>query len=315
MTALSKKQWIGQAVAAAAIFATAAATTAPALAADELPIVGDIEVPMPRPLADQLPPPQPFVERPYAPRPYEQRPYEQRPYEQESYVQRPYAPGPYGQGPYAAMPPARYDRSGLDARPVLSPYQVVTILHSAGYSPLGRVARRGWIYTIAALDPHGDDGRLIIDARTGRIMRFIPALAVDAGMTDELDTVYGPPGPPPVMVQTIQDNTRRGSLLDLRHAPRPPVAVPRVTQRGATKVVNRARSATPIPVAKPAGALPAQQAVPAQPSAPAQPEVAASKPVATIGTAKPPAAAAAEVKPAPAPLLPTKELPAVQSLE
>ncbi len=42
--------------------------------------------------------------------------------------------------------------------------QVVAVLRSTGYSPLGQMTQRGWIYTVAALDPNGDDGRLIIDA-------------------------------------------------------------------------------------------------------------------------------------------------------
>lgn len=320
MTMLPKKQWIGRVVAAGVVFAAAVATVPAAFAADELPVVDDIGMPGPAPLTDGLPPPRPSMARPYMARPYEQRPYEQRPYEQRPYEQHPYMPGAYGQGPYAAMPPARYDRSGLDARPVLPPYQVVTILRSNGYSPLGRVARRGWIYTIAALDPHGDDGRLIIDARTGRIMRFIPALAVDARMNDEIETIYGPPGPP-VLVQDFRDGGRRGSLLDLRHAPRPPAAVPRVTQRGTPKVANRAPSSVPIPVTKPAGTPPSEQAAPAQAPAPAQPEVAASKPAAaTVGAttaATPSSSAPSSVAPAASSLKlwPTQAMPDVQPLE
>ena len=44
-----------------------------------------------------------------------------------------------------------------------------------GFSPLGIPQRRGLVYTIAVIDRGGGDGRLIIDARTGRIIRFLPA--------------------------------------------------------------------------------------------------------------------------------------------
>ena len=96
---------------------------------------------------------------------------------------------------------------------MLPPAQVVTVLRARGYSPLGQMTQRGWVYTIAAIDPGGDDGRVIIDGRTGRIMRFVPAMEVDARLGDRMAMVYGPPGPPPPTV--VGYETRRGSLLDL----------------------------------------------------------------------------------------------------
>lgn len=203
MTSFSTLQVIGRAVAASAILGAGLVFVPPAFAADDFPIVGDIHIPMPRILEDEDGPrPPPAYERPPVERPY----YEERPYSQ-----RPSAPGPY-----AAIPSSRYQRSTLGARPMLPPEQVVTVLRSSGYSPLGRVTQRGWIYTIAAIDRNGDDGRLIIDARTGQIMRFIPAQAVDERMM----AVYGPPGPPPAIYAGYEN--RRGALLDLRNAPRPP---------------------------------------------------------------------------------------------
>ncbi len=96
---------------------------------------------------------------------------------------------------------------------MIPPVQVVAVLRSSGYSPLGQMTQRGWIYTVAALDPNGEDGRLIIDARTGRIMRFIPAMEVDARLSDRMAMAYGPPGPPPAIEAGYE--MRRGSLLDL----------------------------------------------------------------------------------------------------
>jgi hypothetical protein len=122
---------------------------------------------------------------------------------------------------------------------MLPPDQVMSVLRSGGFSPLGRVTQRGWIYTVAALDRSGEDGRLIIDARTGQIIRFIPAQAVD----ERLMAAYGPPGPPPVAYAGYEN--RRGSLLDLRHAPRPPVSVPKAASRPAPKTANR--NAQPAP--------------------------------------------------------------------
>lgn len=287
MKLFSRKPLIGRAVAAGAILAAGAAM--PALAADDLPVVDEIELPS----VEFEPPPPPPVGR------YYDRPYSQR----------------YERGSYVAIPSARRERSVLGERPVLPPSQVVTILRQTGYSPLGQVTQRGWVYTIAALDPRGDDGRLIIDARTGRIMRFIPAMAVDERLNERMAAVYGPPGPPAIDARA---EMRRGSLLDMRHPPRPQVAVPRAAQRAAPKVASRA----PVPVARPAAAPAAQQAAPQVTEQPAQPaaqtpqiadSTTATAAGATIGQAAAPAAEAAT--PATVELLPTQAMPDVQPLE
>lgn len=297
MTLLSKTKLTGCAVAAGAILAMGMAAVPPARAADDLPIVDDIRIPMPRVLEDEGPPP-PRYERPYYERPYSQQPS--------------YRPGPYAQGPYAAIPSARYNRPAVDARPVLPPAQVVAVLRSTGYSPLGQMTQRGWIYTVAAIDSNGDDGRLIIDARTGRVMRFIPAMAADERMNDRIAMVYGPPGPPPVIYAGYEN--RRGSLLDLRRAPRPPAAVPHAAQRNAPKTASRVPQSAAAPAQQ--AAAPAQQA--AEPSAAAKPAPANAvvenkSAAATVGAATAPASSA----PAPTTLKlwPTQAMPDVQPLE
>ena len=119
-----------------------------AVADDDLPLVEEIGVPPPR-FEDEAPP-RPMV-RPYA--------------------ERVYLPGPHAPGASVAIPSERYARPGMDDRPVLAASQVITILRRTGYSPLGQITQRGWVYTVAVLDPNGDDGRLIIDARSGRIIQ------------------------------------------------------------------------------------------------------------------------------------------------
>ena len=292
MTSFSTLQVIGRAVAASAILGAGLVFVPPAFAADDFPIVGDIHIPMPRILEDEDGPrPPPAYERPPVERPY----YEERPYSQ-----RPSAPGPY-----AAIPSSRYQRSTLGARPMLPPEQVVTVLRSSGYSPLGRVTQRGWIYTIAAIDRNGEDGRLIIDARTGQIMRFIPVEAVD----ERLMAVYGPPGPPPAVYAGYEN--RRGALLDLRNVPRPPNAVPRTSQRSGAKAASR--TAAPAATATtPQAAPPAQQAAapPAETPAAAKPAAADNKPATTVGAATAPSTQASTVK-----LWPTQAMPDAQTLE
>jgi hypothetical protein len=189
-------------------------------------------------------------------------------------------------GPYAAMPPeAPVGRYGYGPR-LLPPTEVYTVVREAGFSPLGIPQQRGFVYTISVIDRGGDDGKLVIDARTGRIVRFMPADRMGDNFNDDLNITYGAPGPMPP-VSTI------------RGAPRPPRPVPHV----ATRTV-------PMPKASPLAAKPAPE--------PAQQSAAVVKPAETPA-APPPAAAptVGQAKPAaPAPVIqPTQEMPQAQGLE
>lgn len=287
MTWFLGKRSAGHAAAAAAILATGLALVSPARAVDDLPMVGDIAISMPDVLEDDSVPP-PGYGRPYSEQP-------------------PYRPGPYGQGRYAVIPSARYLRPGPEARPVIPAVQIVAVLRSSGYSPLGQITQRGWIYTVAALDPNGDDGRLIIDARTGRIMRFIPAMEVDARLSERMAMAYGPPGPPPVTEAGYE--IRRGSLLDLRRSPRPPASVPHVAQRPSPKTASRVPQSAPAqqPAANPSADQSATKSAQAV-------TVIEKKPAATVGaataSAPPPASDPPTLK-----LWPTQAMPDVQPLE
>jgi hypothetical protein len=146
-----------------------------------------------------------------------------------------------GPGPYAAMPPEAPAPS-YGPR-LLPPVEVYTIVRESGFSPLGIPQQRGLVYTISVIDRGGDDGRLVIDARSGRIIRFMPAYRMGDNFNDELNVAYGPVGPLP----PVNSNTRR--------VPRPPLPVPHVASR----------SATPLPKAPPVAAKPV--AAPAQQSA------------------------------------------------
>src|SRR6185436_6021470 len=88
-----------------------------------------------------------------------------------------YVPGPhYGVGP------------GL-----LPSTEVYSVLRDNGFSPLGIPRLRGFVYTIAAIDRGGADGRLIIDARNGRIIRFLPAYRMGGdNYYEEQSALHGP---------------------------------------------------------------------------------------------------------------------------
>ena len=67
------------------------------------------------------------------------------------------------------------------AGPLLPPQEVYAVLRDNGFSPLGVPHQRGLVYTIAVIDRNGEDGRLVIDARNGRIIRFMPAYRYGQG--------------------------------------------------------------------------------------------------------------------------------------
>ena len=103
---------------------------------------------------------------------------------------------PYAVGP-RVVPPPPYEAGPRDGYgPSLLPStEVYSVLRDNGFSPLGIPRLRGFVYTIAAIDRGGADGRLIIDARNGRILRFMPAARMGGDnyvRTTELFTVVRP---------------------------------------------------------------------------------------------------------------------------
>ena len=189
--------------------------------------------------------------------------------------------------PYAAVPaelPPEPPGPGYGYGPSLLPSaEVYTVLRDNGFSPLGIPRLRGFVYTIAVIDRGGEDGRLIIDARNGRIIRFMPAYRTGGRFGEEPTVIYGSPAAP-----------------SPAHAARP---VP--PPRGSAKVASRT---VPVPKAKPLAATPAaapaQQAA-APPSKPADLQAAAPQ-VATTGSVP--------AKPEPQ-IAPTRAMPEVQGLE
>jgi hypothetical protein len=192
------------------------------------------------------------------------------------------------EGPYAGMPPGpRYGGPML-----LPPQEVYTVVRESGFSPLGVPQQRGFVYTIAVIDRGGDDGRLVIDARTGRILRFMPADRMGDNFNEGMTATYGPVGPlPPISA--------------VRGPPRPPGSVPHIASR--TPSVPIPRAAPPhAGDEKPLAAKPAPE--PAQQSAAVQ-----TKPAdATPQAAAPPVV---EAKPAAPQIQPTQAMPKMQGLD
>jgi hypothetical protein len=207
--------------------------------------------------------------------------------------------GPVG-GPYAAMPPEA-PRPGYG--PTLLPStEVYTVVREAGLSPLGIPHLRGFIYSIAVIDRSGNDGRLVIDARNGRILRLVSAHGMGDNFNEDPAVIYGAPGtlPPPTNV---------------RGAPRPPRTIPHVTSR--TVPVPKASPLANKPVTEPAAKPAPEQAqqAPVPPQTPPQ-QTAATAPKPAEATPPPAAVTTGEAQAKPAPqIAPTQDMPKVQGLE
>jgi hypothetical protein len=197
------------------------------------------------------------------------------------------------EGPYAAMrpeiPAPRY-------RALLPPMEVYAILRESGFLPLGIPQQHGLVYTISVIDRGGDDGRLVIDARSGRILRFMPAYRMGDNFNENLTATYGAVGPGPLP-----------PVSAVRGPPRPPAFVPHVVSRTPPSVpmpraapprAGEAKALAAKPDAEPAAQSAAVQAK--HPDAPPVPQAAAP---------------AVEAKPAAPQIRPTQDMPKVQGLE
>ncbi len=192
-------------------------------------------------------------------------------------------------GPYAAMPPgAPVPGSGPT---LLPPLEVYTVVRESGFSPLGIPRQRGMFYVIAVIDRNGDDGRLVIDARNGLVVRFLPAYRMGDNRYDAAPPTYAPGAPPP-------------TVGNLSGPPRPPASVP--------KLASRTPPTVPMPKASPlrpadAGPLAGKPASePAQQSAAVQTKSADTP-------ATPQAASAVKATPAALSIQPTQPKPMQQS--
>jgi hypothetical protein len=209
-----------------------------------------------------------------------------------------YGPDPsagpvYGPRGPASGPGAAYGPGPAYGPTLLPPGEVHLVLRENGFRPLGPPRLRGAFYFIAVTDRRGEDGRLVIDARNGQIVRFVPTYRMG-------NYFYGPaPIPYP-------SAGRAPPVNEFGEVPRPPAPVPRMTSRSPAVPIPKAAPPRPVedvPLAERPTTQPPQQsaAVQVMPDTPPAPRAAP--------------APAAELKPAVPQIQPTQPMPQVQGLE
>jgi hypothetical protein len=209
-------------------------------------------------------------------------------------VYGPRAYGPPAYGPQVYGPQAYGAREygpSYGGPPLMPPTEVYAVLRENGFSPLGAPRLRGLFYSVSALDRRGDDGRLVIDARDGRIVRFVPASRFGDGYYDGRPDSYG-----------------YGPMTRLEGPPRPPANVPKIASRMPQSVpmpkVAPQRPADEKPLAEKPTPAPTQQSADAQ----VKPATVAPAAPSTVASSAEPAKPAAVIQP-------TQPMPRVQGLE
>jgi hypothetical protein len=124
-------------------------------------------------------------------------------------------PGLTQVGPY---PGTIYPGAGA-----LPPHEIVTIVRSTGLEPIGRPARQGPAYALHAVDPAGEEVRVVVDAHMGRIVKVIPL----SGPRYAMPLMRPPFGRPPRPMAMVPDGAGASAPYDPAAQARPPLPRPR----------------------------------------------------------------------------------------
>jgi hypothetical protein len=212
--------------------------------------------------------------------------------------------GPYADT-YAAVAP-------LDGPMLVPPREVARMLRWDGFSLLGPPRLLGVMYSVAVIEPRrGEDGRVIVDARTGRLVRFIAASDVTRRTDAEISALDVPgasPSAPAVRIKPAAAPKLASRTPVAQPAPRPPVAPKAATSAPAPAEVKAEAKAVD---SKPADAKPAEPgSIGSKPALQTSDAKSVEAKPATPASAADPTAA----RPAPV-ILPTQDMPPVVGLD
>jgi hypothetical protein len=206
--------------------------------------------------------------------------------------------------PPIGEPPPHYASRAPD--PAMPSHEVTDILRSRGFLPMGGPVKRGEYYIVRAMHQSGEQGRVVINAFSGRFIEFVPASQVAAAPPpgrDAMVLVYqGPTFPPRDLGRAVPPPPPVSRALppppSARGVPRPPASIPRIATR------------TPAVAPKPR-----PQAAPQRPDSAQAPPVPAPVESRPAATSPPLAPRPLEQVLPPPKVQPTRPLPPVQTLE
>jgi hypothetical protein len=159
----------------------------------------------------------------------------------------------------------------VQALTILPPGEVVGIVRSAGFLPIGRPALVGDNYVLRAVDRHGDDVQVIVDAEDAEILyvrRLRGVAPTDFAQSSRFPDFFGNVPRPPRVVPPARATTPKARAATGTPVPRPRPAD--VTGSASTEAAPSA----PVSAAPAAQAAPAAAAAPAaRPAPPAKTEV------------------------------------------
>jgi hypothetical protein len=217
------------------------------------------------------------------------------------------------------LPPGALGRGDV---PILPSREVYEILRETGFAPTGVPHLRGFTYVVMAVNRRGDDGRVVIDARSGQVISFTPAYRLGDDYEEEGMNDGGPRGPyGPIGPRGAVPPSPPAPMPTTSNAPRPPATVPRVASRAVPQPVPRPAAAVPQVAGRPEAAPPPAQQSATPMSKPAPVTAAAAPPPSapTVGQVKPaPQVQSPQVQSPqvlPTQVLPTQPMPEAQGLE
>jgi len=190
---------------------------------------------------------------------------------------------------------------------VLPPHEIMTIVRSTGIEPISRPSFRGTTYVLQGYDDSDELVRVIVDARSGRLLSIRPIIAVGPSYTRFPPVSVREPFGPRVVYG--------GGYDEFAPFPRGPMVRPPGPVNGqrppAAKSAAIKPAQPPLPRPRPTE-LAAKPAPATQPAVPAT-QAAAAPPKAA---AEPPTGSLASRRDAPSPAKPAgPEFPPVQPLE
>jgi hypothetical protein len=101
----------------------------------------------------------------------------------------------------AQVVPPPYPGTIYPGAGALPPHEIVTIVRSTGLEPIGRPVRQGPAYALHAVDPAGEEVRVVVDAHMGRIVKVIPL----SGPRYAMPLMRPPFGRPPRPMAMVPD--------------------------------------------------------------------------------------------------------------